>query len=92
MPKKDYLDDSCESLIQEASYTLEREQSYSLELSLEHFKDLNVWLMDIVEAQAVSESTNSDFYEVKTRTDSNLMVSKGYWIIGHDLDICDPIG
>ena len=37
-PKKDYLDGSCGSLIQEASYTLEREQSYSLELLLEHLR------------------------------------------------------
>ena len=28
--KKNYLDDSSESLIQEASYTLEGEQSYSV--------------------------------------------------------------
>ena len=63
MPKKDYLDDSCESLIQEASYTLERGQSYSIRALVRTLRS-ELMTDEYAEAHAVSESTNSDFFGV----------------------------
>ena len=61
-----------------------------LELSLERLRS-ELMTDEYAEARQCQESTNSEFFEVKTRTDSILMVLKGYWIMGHALDKRDPM-